>query len=136
MATLFLASGPHEGAYFPIQRKSLVVGRDEGLLAQVVDDKVSRKHFSIVFDAASESYSVIDLKSKNGVFINDQKVTGETRLKDDDLIRIGNTLLLFTYSDFRNENSALAFFRVRGQRERQTILGTTSSEPHPKRSKT
>lgn len=95
MATLFIASSPREGQWFPIQHKSLVVGRDEGLIAQVVAPGVSRKHFQIRFDPDNNCYHLTDLGSKNGVFLNSKRITQEVELKKDDLIRIGGTLLFF-----------------------------------------
>lgn len=121
MATLFIASGPREGQWFPIQHKSLVVGRDEGLIAQVVAPGVSRKHFQISFDPAKNCYRVTDLGSKNGVILNNKRITQEMELKKDDLIRIGEALLLFSTEDFRDGQNALQFYRERGHRIIETL---------------
>lgn len=121
MPTLFIASGPHEGRWFPIRSKSLVVGRDESLLAQVVDPGVSRKHLQISYDTESDRYFALDLRSRNGVLVNGQKVSEQTQLKDDDLITIGQTLLLFTMADIDNDQNALKFYRTRGMRDVPTI---------------
>lgn len=47
MASLTVTSGPHEGDYYPLGRRTLVIGRDEGCPAQIVDDQVSRKHAQV-----------------------------------------------------------------------------------------
>ena len=120
MATLFIASGPHDGRWFPLGKKTLVIGRDEGLLAQLPDPSVSRKHISIRFDADNGQYVVTDLNSRNGAFLNDHKINGEATLKDNDLVRIGDTLLLFVSQDFQGEENALQFYRQRGERARVT----------------
>jgi pSer/pThr/pTyr-binding forkhead associated (FHA) protein len=120
MATLFIASGELDGRWFPLGKKALVVGRDEGLIAQVPDPSVSRKHISIRFDADNGRYLVSDLNSRNGAFLNDQKINGEAMLKDSDLIRIGDTLLLFVSQDFQGEENALNFYRQRGERSKVT----------------
>lgn len=120
MATLFIASGAHEGRWFPLKKKSLVLGRDESLLGQIVDGGVSRKHLTVRYDAGSDSYLALDMNSKNGVFVNDERVDGESQLKDDDLIRIGDTLLLFITQDFEGDNNALNFYRQRGERVKDT----------------
>lgn len=116
MATLFIASGPQDGSYFPLGKKTLVLGRDEGLMGQVRDANVSRKHASIRFDAVSESYRIADMGSKNGTFINDEKISAEQRLNTNDLVRLGDTLLLFVEDDFEGDDNALNFYRERGQR--------------------
>lgn len=121
MATLFIASGPHDGRWFPLGKKTLVVGRDEGLLAQVVDDSVSRRHLSIRYDHDTGRYFALDMNSKNGVFINELQVAGEAPLRDNDLVRIGETLLLFTESDFTGDDNALSYYRQRGQRAKETL---------------
>jgi pSer/pThr/pTyr-binding forkhead associated (FHA) protein len=120
MATLFIASGELDGRWFPLGKKVLVVGRDEGLIAQVPDPSVSRKHISIRFDPDNGRYLVSDLNSRNGAFLNDQKINGEATLKDSDLIRIGDTLLLFVSQDFQGEENALNFYRQRGERSKVT----------------
>jgi pSer/pThr/pTyr-binding forkhead associated (FHA) protein len=120
MATLFIASGPKEGQWFPIHHKSLVVGRDEGLIAQVVAPGVSRKHFQISYDSAKDCYRLRDLDSKNGIYLNNKRVTEEMELKKDDLIRIGGALLFFSTEDFKDDQNALQFYRERGQRSVET----------------
>jgi pSer/pThr/pTyr-binding forkhead associated (FHA) protein len=121
MATLFIASGPKEGQWFPIRHKSLVVGRDEGLIAQVVAAGVSRKHLQISFDPATDSYRLIDLGSKNGVILNNKPMKGEKQLHNNDLIRIGEALLFFSTDDFKDDQNALQFYRERGHRIIQTM---------------
>lgn len=121
MATLFIASGPAEGRWFRVKARTLVVGRDEGLIAQVVGEGVSRKHMQLSHDEARNGYYVLDLQSKNGVFINGQRIAGETRLAGEELIRIGEVLLYFTLADFDDDNNALQFYRQRGERAKPTI---------------
>ena len=120
MATLFIASGPKEGQWFPIHHKTLVVGRDEGLLAQVVAPGVSRKHFQITYDPDKDCYRLLDMESKNGVYLNNKRVIQEMELKKDDLIRIGGALLLFSTEDFKDDQNALQFYRERGHRAVET----------------
>lgn len=120
MATVFIASGPMDGRWFPLKKKSLVFGRDEGLLAQIPDSGISRKHFAIHYDEAKDRYVAVDLSSKNGVYINNKKVEGETPLQGDDLIRIGETLLLFVGQDFDGDDNALRFYRKQGERFKPT----------------
>jgi pSer/pThr/pTyr-binding forkhead associated (FHA) protein len=50
MATLILNSGPHAGRYYPLEHRTNVVGRDEGLLIQILDERVSRKHMRVRYD--------------------------------------------------------------------------------------
>ena len=122
MPTLFIASGPKEGQWFPIKGKSLIVGRDEALIGQVVAEGVSRKHLQIRFDPESKTYWAADMGSKNGVVVNNVKISSEVQLKGDELIRIGEALLLYSSQDFDGADNALKFYRERGQGQIETLL--------------
>lgn len=127
MATIFVASGPMDGRWFPLKKKSLVFGRDEGLLAQIPDSGISRKHFAIHYDDKNDRYVAVDLGSKNGVYVNNKKIDRETPLQGDDLIRIGETLLLFVGQDFEGDDNALRYYRKQGERFKATEKLTKDS---------
>jgi hypothetical protein len=73
-----------------------VIGR-KGCDIVVEDEKVSRKHASIVI-AREGQYHVQDLASKNGTFVNGVRLT-RRNLAHNDLIRVGNTTFRFTVFD-------------------------------------
>jgi pSer/pThr/pTyr-binding forkhead associated (FHA) protein len=100
MASIIIMSGPKKGDYYPLGQRTNVIGRDEALLIQILDEHVSRKHLQIHFDKDKGQYSALDMKSKHGVFINGGKINNETALADGDQIYIGQTDLLFTEKDF------------------------------------
>ena len=120
MASLFIISGDQKGDYYPLGARTNVIGRDEALPIQVLDDSVSRKHLQIRYDQQRNQYHALDMKSKHGVFINDKKVTEETVLVDGDEILIGQTTLLFTEKNFEDWESALSHFKKVGERMRPT----------------
>jgi pSer/pThr/pTyr-binding forkhead associated (FHA) protein len=122
MASIFVMTGPQKGDYYPLGRRTNVVGRDEALLIQILDDRVSRKHMRIGFSADSGRHYVADMNSRHGVFINGNKITDETLLNDGDYITIGGTSLLFTEKDFDDHESALSHFKKVGERERPTQM--------------
>jgi pSer/pThr/pTyr-binding forkhead associated (FHA) protein len=97
-----------------------VIGRDEALPIQVLDDRVSRKHMQIHFNQRNWSYSAADIDSRNGVLINGAKINKETLLADGDYITIGDTSLMFTLKDFFDRESALAHVKKVGERARPT----------------
>ena len=73
--------------------KVITIGRDNENNNIVVNDhKVSRIHLQMVLDD-SGNYSVVDLNSTNGTFVNGQRITGEVPLKVTDELRIGDTVL-------------------------------------------
>ena len=122
MASIFIMTGKQKGDYYPLGRRTNVVGRDEALPIQVLDDRISRKHVRISFDAKSGQYYAADMNSRHGVFVNNSKITDETLLKDGDYITIGGIGLLFTVKDFDDHESALSHFKKVGERERPTHI--------------
>jgi pSer/pThr/pTyr-binding forkhead associated (FHA) protein len=122
MASIFIMSGPRKGDYYPLGQRTNVIGRDEALLIQVLDEHVSRKHMQIHFDENKQQHYAFDMKSKHGVFVNGTKITGETALKDGDQILIGQTTLLFSEKDFDDRESALSHFKKAGERMRPTVV--------------
>ncbi len=121
MASIFVMTGTQKGNYYPLGHRTNVVGRDEGLLIQILDEHVSRKHMQIGFDKDKGQYYALDMKSKHGVYINGSKIDNQTALADCDQIHIGQTDLLFTEKDFADPESALSHFKKVGERIRPTI---------------
>ncbi len=122
MASIIIMSGSKKGDYYPLGHRTNVIGRDEALLIQILDEHVSRKHLQIHYDKDKGQYSALDMKSKHGVFINSGKIHTETALADGDQIYIGQTDLLFTEKDFADRESALSHFKKVGERFRPTMI--------------
>ena len=122
MASIFIMSGSQKGDYYPLGQRTNVIGRDEALLIQILDEHVSRKHMQIRFDTSKKQYYGFDMKSKHGVFINGNKINDEIALKDGNHILIGQTTLLFSEKDFDDRESALSHFKKVGERMRPTIV--------------
>jgi pSer/pThr/pTyr-binding forkhead associated (FHA) protein len=120
MASLFIISGDQKGSYYPLGHRTNVLGRNEALPIQILDDLVSRKHLQIRYDKQQDKHYAVDMKSKHGVFINDRKISEETALVDGDEILIGQTTLLFTEKGFDDWESALSHFKKVGERMRPT----------------
>jgi pSer/pThr/pTyr-binding forkhead associated (FHA) protein len=123
MASLIVLDGPQKDDYYPLGRRTTVIGRDEALMIQILDELVSRKHLQISYDKDKNEYRAIDMSSKHGVLINGNKISGETRLVDGDRIAIGATTLWFTVNDFPDKDSALSHYKKVGERMRPTHIG-------------
>ena len=122
MASIIVATSPQKGDYYPLGHRTNVIGRDEAVPIQILDEHVSRKHMQIRFDKDNGQYYALDMKSKPGVFINGNKIANETALADGDQIGIGQTTLLFTLKDFEDRESALSHFKKVGERIRPTRI--------------
>ncbi|MHC4394229.1 MAG: FHA domain-containing protein [Planctomycetota bacterium] len=116
MATIIVISEVQRGDYYPLGHRTNVIGRDEALPIQILDERVSRKHLQVRFDENEGRYYALDMKSKHGVFINGGRINDEVILSDGDQIRIGDTTLLFVDKDFDDRESALSHFKKVGER--------------------
>ena len=56
------------------------------------DGLISRHHAKITCDD-SGIFSIVDLGSKNGTYVNGRKITAEVILSSRDTVKIGNTVL-------------------------------------------
>ena len=122
MASLILTAGPGVDSYYPLGRRTMVVGRDEGVPVQLLDPHVSRKHFQILYREQTELFYLLDMKSRHGTYVNGRPVDGETPLCNNDAITVGGTTLLFTTRDFPDRQSALAYRKKTGEREETTYV--------------
>jgi len=115
MASLFVICG-EKVEYYPLGERTTVVGRDEAVPIQVLDKRASRKHLQIRYDKQHRSFIALDMTSRNGTFINGERMQDETILSDGDQIQIGDTMILFTVKDFPRRENALNHFKQAGQR--------------------
>ena len=67
-----------------------IVGRDNCDIL-LPDPEISRRHAAV--RQVDEDVAIEDLESKNGTFVNGERVTGIKRLKHGDGVRFGNTVL-------------------------------------------
>ncbi len=98
-AAVFIALRDPDGSLriVPLLESSehVTVGRD--LTADIViegDGQLSRIHAEL-HSVGSEWLLADDGLSRNGTFVNGQRIQNRTRLRDDDTIRVGSTVLVF-----------------------------------------
>jgi serine protease Do len=71
--------------------KELSIGRDEGVDIQydsVKDDLVSRQH-AIIFREDGNRFMIKDEKSRNGTFVNKQRISGTSAISHNDIVQFG-----------------------------------------------
>jgi len=78
---------------YPLLDAEYTIGRtpDNGIV--VPDGSVSSKHARI--ERTPEGFAVEDLQSRNGTFVNGEKLEGKRLLADGDLIRLGKVMMTF-----------------------------------------
>lgn len=93
MVILRIAGRP--GPAFQLDRSTdNVIGRSASGLVVLADRLSSRRHASITFDATTGTWSVRDLESRNGTWVENQQIR-EAALVDGQMIRVGTTELEF-----------------------------------------
>ena len=89
---LIYPPGPDMGKRFPLSRSEIVLGRGADCDIQVDRDSVSRRHARVF--RIGESWSVEDLQSTNGSYVNDVPTT-KSVLRDADFVKIGAAIFKF-----------------------------------------
>ena len=96
MAYLLITSGNQAGKSVQLRFSDLIAGRECSREFQLLDPKVSRRHFKVRRQV--NRFIISELDSRNGIFVNGQRVN-ECPLSDMDRIMVGETQLLFLASD-------------------------------------
>ena len=85
-------TGKNKGVAYFIDGSRLVMGRSQKADIQVLDEKSSREHGELVRNGGT--YILTDLKSSNGITVNDIKIV-QKKLSDKDKIVIGKVVFRF-----------------------------------------
>lgn len=93
MASLFVIRGNDQGRRFELEEPVVWVGRDRSNAVQLHDSEVSRIHAEL--RRTEQGYTIRDLGSSNGTFVNGRRVH-EQPLRSGDQLQLGRSLLLFT----------------------------------------
>jgi len=87
--------------------KSKTFGRSSENDVVIPDNCIGRKHCQIIQDD-NGSYRLIDFNSQNGTFVNGSKRYGEIRLKETDIVKMGNTTVPWlSYFEPTGPNSSI-----------------------------
>ena len=100
MATLIVVEGPMAGQRFLLGENRLtMIGRHATCTIQVTDPQLSRFHLQLKRIEGPDGHEAIDFNSRNGVYVNGEKISQPTRLQHQDTIGIGETLLIYSNDD-------------------------------------
>src|SRR6478609_11384350 len=103
---LLVISGEDMGRRYELGLTEISIGRADTCTICVNTDQVSRKHATV--QAILGKYYLVDLRSTNGTFVNEQKVE-RAKLLDGDQIRVGKTVLKYTESHIEQRYYEHAF---------------------------
>lgn len=101
-AYIVVLAGHNVGEMYKVAAEQLTLGRGGGADVRLVDEGISRFHCRIGVDG--DDLYVEDLQSRNGTFLNGERIT-RRKLEDGDKIQLGRTTVLkFSFHDQLEES--------------------------------
>jgi pSer/pThr/pTyr-binding forkhead associated (FHA) protein len=119
MAKLILTFNKRVIKEYSFDREGITIGRDEE--NTVVIDNLAVSGFHARIDMVGPDYILTDLQSRNGTFVNEEKVTSH-RLTHGDNIVIGKHVILFLASD--SDVIELGNFETKVPLDKTVVLDT------------
>lgn len=93
-AALLIVGGDLNGAIFDLKEQETSIGRNPDNTIPLEFNGVSRYHCKVLAES-EEEHILEDCGSKNGTFLNNQKVEQNTPLKKGDMIKLGNIAMKY-----------------------------------------
>jgi sigma-B regulation protein RsbU (phosphoserine phosphatase) len=112
---------------FPLVKNRVTIGRSRESDIFLPDQWLSRHHAEIL--QRNDGYYVLDLQSKNGTLLNGQPVKDERRLREGDVITLGEHSLTFCTDDGDEEAVEPEGTRVFSVRELSDINTKPAIDP-------
>jgi len=97
-AALVVEGGPDSGASIPLPSGTTTLGRQSDNDVVVDEAAASRRHAAI--RQTGGSCYLADLDSKNGTFVNRQRIPGEYLLKHGDIIHLGGASVSLVFRHY------------------------------------
>lgn len=92
LASLDLVKGPGAPEAYPLSRERLFIGRGRTADVSIDSAELSRRH--AVLARVENEWTVEDLDSRNGIYLNGLKVHSAT-LRDGDKLQLGELVFVF-----------------------------------------
>jgi pSer/pThr/pTyr-binding forkhead associated (FHA) protein len=112
---LVVVKGRPEGMEIPLPVPQFLIGRDPRCNLRPSSEAISKLHCAIL--VKKEGVFVRDLKSTNGTFVNNDRIFGEIKVKDGDLLRVGPLVLALKVQ----EDATAAVAPASGTEEDQAV---------------
>jgi signal transduction histidine kinase/pSer/pThr/pTyr-binding forkhead associated (FHA) protein len=129
-ASVLIIQGVDQGARFEVETGSTAgIGRGAKNEIRILDTEVSRRHAAL--EHAGGQWSIRDLDSSNGTFVNGQPIRVRA-LSNGDQIQVGRSVLLLTISGSENESEWAAdlvdMVGQQGSDDRSNIVSEVSHQ--------
>lgn len=84
---LVVLAGAKEGLEIPLKKEKFLIGRAKECALRAGSEAISRQHCAITRHA--DHYTVKDLGSRNGTYVNDERIAAEVPLAAGNELRVG-----------------------------------------------
>ncbi len=84
---LVVEAGAKKGTEIPLKKDKFIIGRASDCTLRAGSDAISRHHCAII--KRESGYAIRDLGSRNGTYVNDERIERETPLSSGDAVRVG-----------------------------------------------
>jgi len=84
---LIVLAGAKEGLEIPLKKEKFLIGRAKECALRAGSEAISRQHCAITRN--ENGYTVRDLGSRNGTYVNDSRITDEVPLAAGNELRVG-----------------------------------------------
>ncbi len=102
-ACLTCLTGTMSGQLFRVTKGHLTIGRSPHVELRLDDDGISRNHARI--RSETNRAWIEDMESRNGTFVNGERITASVELRDGDKVQVGRgTVLRFGFQDALDES--------------------------------
>ena len=105
IARLIIQRGPEPGTSFALTQDVIRLGRTGTNDIVINDPEISRQHAQFV--RQPEGYTIQDLGSTNGTFVNYERVTGLTLLQHGDVVSFGEAVVLAYWDESATDSQPI-----------------------------
>ena len=90
---LKVLAGAKQGTEIPLKKRKFVIGRASDCTLRAGSEAISRHHCVVL--RLDSGVAIRDLGSRNGTFVNDEKIAKQTSLANGDRVRVGPLEFIF-----------------------------------------
>jgi pSer/pThr/pTyr-binding forkhead associated (FHA) protein len=84
---LIVLAGAKEGLEIPLKKDKFLIGRAKECSLRAGSEAISRRHCAII--RVKEKWAIRDLGSRNGTYVNDERIAEPKRIRAGDELRVG-----------------------------------------------
>jgi pSer/pThr/pTyr-binding forkhead associated (FHA) protein len=128
-ACLMLSTGEAAGTVFPLTQPLVIIGRAADAQVRINEHAISSEHALLEMDGAT--FTLRDLGSTNGTYVNGQRIAVAVVLASGDTIRMGSTTFTFVTREFGFPQGTID---LHGSSADVSIQPRRSRPPKPSRS--